>query len=95
MGRTFDRDIKAALTDAGCRFVRAGKGNHEIWWSPVVERHVTVPTNCVSRHTANAVPRLPGRPAAPSSQREAQRRPRAPVGVEPQRRPRLLRQPRH
>ncbi len=55
MGRTFDRDIKAALTEAGCRFVRPGKGSHEIWWSPVVERHVTAPINCVSRHRANAV----------------------------------------
>ena len=60
MGRTFDRDIKAALAEAGCHFVRAAKGSHEIWWSPVVERHVTVPTNCVSRHTASAVLRQAG-----------------------------------
>lgn len=62
MGRTFDRDIKAAPTEAGCHFVRVGKGSHEIWRSPVTERHVTVPTNCVSRHTANAVPRQAGLP---------------------------------
>lgn len=55
MGRTFDRDLMAALTEAGRRFVRPGKGSHEIWWSPVVERHVTAPINCVSRHRANAV----------------------------------------
>jgi hypothetical protein len=30
MPRTFDRDIRAALTEAGCRFVRSGKGSHEI-----------------------------------------------------------------
>lgn len=62
MGRTFDRDIKAALAEAGCRFVRPGKGSHEIWWSRVVGRHVTVPINCVSRHTANAVLRQAGLP---------------------------------
>jgi predicted RNA binding protein YcfA (HicA-like mRNA interferase family) len=62
MGRTFDRDIWAAPTEAGCRFVRPGKGSHEIWWSPIVEKHVTVPANCVSRHTANAVLRQAGLP---------------------------------
>lgn len=60
MGRTFDRDIRAALTEAGCIFVRPGKGSHEIWLSPIVQRHVTVPINCVSRHTANAVLRQAG-----------------------------------
>jgi predicted RNA binding protein YcfA (HicA-like mRNA interferase family) len=62
MARSFDRDIRAALAQAGCRFVRAGKGSHEIWWSPIVARHVTVPTNCVSRHTANAILRQAGLP---------------------------------
>lgn len=62
MGRTFDRDIKAAPAEAGCRFIRPGKGSHEIRWSPIVERHITVPTNCASRHTPNAVLRQAGLP---------------------------------
>ncbi len=28
---TFDRGIRAALAEAGCRFVRPGKGSREIW----------------------------------------------------------------
>lgn len=62
MGRTFDRDIRDTLTEAGCRFERPGKGSHEIWWSPISQRPFTVPTNCVSRHTANAVLRQAGLP---------------------------------
>jgi HicA toxin of bacterial toxin-antitoxin, len=39
----------------GCRFERAGKGDHEIWWSPITKRHVTVDSKIKSRHTANEV----------------------------------------
>jgi hypothetical protein len=35
--------------------VRSGKGSHEIWFSPISERHVTVPRSTKSRHTANEV----------------------------------------
>ena len=62
LGRTFNRDIRVAPTEAGCRSVRSGKGSHEIWWSPIVERHVNVPASCVSRHAANAVLRQAGLP---------------------------------
>lgn len=31
----FEREVKKALEDAGCRFHRQGKGDHEIWYSPV------------------------------------------------------------
>ena len=54
--------IKAALTEAGHGFGRPGEGSHGIWWSLIVERHVAVPTNRVSRHTANAVLRQAGPP---------------------------------
>jgi predicted RNA binding protein YcfA (HicA-like mRNA interferase family) len=30
----FDREIRRLLTQAGCTFVRDGKGSHEIWRSP-------------------------------------------------------------
>jgi hypothetical protein len=31
------------------------KGDHEIWWSPITKRHVTVDSKIKSRHTANEV----------------------------------------
>ena len=39
----------------GCYLVRAGKGSHEIWYSPASNRNVTVPRSTKSRHTANDV----------------------------------------
>ena len=48
-------DLKKRLKDAGCYYARAGKGDHEIWFSPVSGRHITVDANIKSRHTANAV----------------------------------------
>ena len=43
------------LLAAGCRFERAGKGDHEIWFSPITERRFPVDAKIKSRHTANAV----------------------------------------
>lgn len=34
MGDNFTPELKRLLRDAGCRFERAGKGDHEIWFSP-------------------------------------------------------------
>lgn len=55
MVRGFYREIIDALKDAGCSYVRAGKGDHEIWFSPITNRNFTVDRNGLSRHTANAV----------------------------------------
>jgi hypothetical protein len=53
VAKTFDKTLKKLLKDADCHFVRHGK--HPIWYSPVSERHVSVPTRIKSRHTANQV----------------------------------------
>jgi hypothetical protein len=37
-----------------CYFVRQGKGDHEIWFSPIFEKHFVVDGKIKSRHTANA-----------------------------------------
>ena len=55
MAGTFDRELRRLLQDGGCAFVRAAKGSHELWWSPIVQKQITVPQGIVSRHTANAV----------------------------------------
>jgi predicted RNA binding protein YcfA (HicA-like mRNA interferase family) len=55
MPATFDRELRRLLRRAGCSFVRAGKGSHEIWYSPITDRRFPVPVRIVSRHTANAV----------------------------------------
>jgi predicted RNA binding protein YcfA (HicA-like mRNA interferase family) len=43
------------LSDAGCQFRRHGKGDHDIWWSPISGKNVTVDGKIKSRHTANEV----------------------------------------
>jgi hypothetical protein len=39
MPATFNRELRRILTPAGCHFVRPGKGSHEIWHSPIANRH--------------------------------------------------------
>jgi hypothetical protein len=60
MVRGFYAEIVRALKDAGCTLVRSGKGDHEIWYSPITQRNVTVDRGCLSRHTANAVMKQAG-----------------------------------
>ena len=49
----YTRDVKKRLKKAGCHFERQGKGDHEIWYSPLSGRHFTVDNDIKSRHTAN------------------------------------------
>jgi hypothetical protein len=37
MPATFDRELRRLLQRAGCTFARAGKGSHQIWYSPITE----------------------------------------------------------
>ena len=62
MAATFDRELWQLLTRAGCAFVRAGKGSHQIWFSPITGRRFPVPVGIVSRHTANGVLQQAGLP---------------------------------
>ncbi len=59
---SFTPDLKRALLQAGCRFVRPGRGDHEVWFSPVTQVHFVVDGKIKSRHTANAVLRQAGLP---------------------------------
>jgi predicted RNA binding protein YcfA (HicA-like mRNA interferase family) len=51
----FYRELVAILRANGCHSLRTGKGSHEIWFSPIAKRPVTVPRTTKSRHTANDV----------------------------------------
>jgi hypothetical protein len=51
----FAPELKRILLASGCYKVRAGKGDHEIWYCPPSDRNVTVDHKIKSRHTANAV----------------------------------------
>ena len=58
------RELVAILRANGCYLVRRGKGSHEIWYSPINGRHVTVPRSTKSQHTANDVLKQAGLPKA-------------------------------
>jgi len=60
MPQTYGPLIKAKLKDNGCYFARQGKGDHEIWFSPLTNRYLTVDNGTKSRHTANAVMKQAG-----------------------------------
>lgn len=46
--------LKKILKANGCYFVRQGKGDHEIWFSPISQKSFVVDSKIKSRHTANA-----------------------------------------
>lgn len=52
---SYTRTLKRKLREVGCRRVRQGRGDHEIWFSPISGKHFPVDSNIKSRHTANAV----------------------------------------
>lgn len=58
------RELKKLLEAADCRFHRQGKGDHEIWYSPLTRRYFTVDSGVKSRHTANETLKQAGLPKA-------------------------------
>lgn len=56
----YEREIIRLLRDHGCSFVRYGKGDHDIWFSPITGRNITVDGWIKSRHTPNAVMKQAG-----------------------------------
>jgi hypothetical protein len=59
---TFTPKLKEILRAHGCTFERPGRGDHEIWYSPITERRFPVDHKILSRHTANAVLKQAGIP---------------------------------
>ena len=60
MGQGFYAQVIDALKQAGCTFRRHGKGDHEIWYSPISNRTFTVDRGIKSRHLANAIMKQAG-----------------------------------
>lgn len=64
MGQGFYRELTELLKAHGCTFVRAGRGSHEIWFSPITQINITIPRTTESRHTVNKVLKEAGLPKA-------------------------------
>ena len=54
------KKVRKILSEHKCFFVRRGKGDHDIRFSPISQRHITVDTKIKSRHTANAIMKQSG-----------------------------------
>ena len=59
---TYTPRLKEILRAHGCTYERPGRGDHEIWYSPITERRFPVDHKILSRHTANAVLKQAGIP---------------------------------
>jgi predicted RNA binding protein YcfA (HicA-like mRNA interferase family) len=57
---SFEKDVRRILRENGCTLVRYGKGDHEIWYSPLTERNFPVDGKIKSRHTANGIMKQAG-----------------------------------
>lgn len=56
----YEKKVRDILSKNDCYFVRSGKGDHEIWYSPKTKRNFTVDGKIKSRHTANAIMKQSG-----------------------------------
>ena len=51
----FGPKVREWLKENGCEFERPGKGDHEIWYSPLSDHRFPVDKKIKSRHTANGI----------------------------------------
>ena len=58
----YTRELKKLLAEAGCQYVRPGKGDHDIWYSPLTDANFPVDGDIKSRNMANTVLKQAGLP---------------------------------
>ena len=56
----YEKKVKQILIKHGCAFVRRGKGDHDIWHSPITQRNFPVDGKINIRHIANAIMKQTG-----------------------------------
>ena len=56
----YEKLVREILFKNHCTFVRHGKGDHDIWYSPISGKYFTVDGKIKSRHTANAIMKQSG-----------------------------------
>ena len=56
----YEKKVRERRKNNDCYLVRQGKGDHEIWFSPLTKKNVTVDGKIKSRYTANAIMKQSG-----------------------------------
>ena len=51
----YEKKVRKILHENGCHLVRHGKGDHDIWYSPITSLPITVDGEIKSRHVANDI----------------------------------------
>ena len=49
----YSRDVRDLLSKYGCYFKRHGKGDHDIWYSPITNRNIIVDGKIKKKGSAN------------------------------------------
>ena len=56
----YEKKVRDELTKHGCYFLRRGKGDHDMWYSPEKDHSFPVAAKIKSRHTANGIMKQAG-----------------------------------
>jgi ubiquinone biosynthesis protein Coq4 len=56
----YEKKVRQILRDKGCYFVRRGKGDHDIWHSPLTGKNFPVDGEIRIRHVANGIMKQAG-----------------------------------
>jgi hypothetical protein len=56
----YEKQVREILLQNGCTFKRHGKGDHDVWYSPLSNQSFPVDGKIKSRHIANLVMKQAG-----------------------------------
>jgi YcfA-like protein. len=56
----YEKVVRKILEENGCCFIRRGKGDHSIWYSPITNQNFPVDGKIKSRHIANVIMKQSG-----------------------------------
>ncbi len=56
----YEKKVREILSENGCKFLRHGKGDHDIWYSPITNKNFPVDGKIKSRHIANDIMKQSG-----------------------------------
>jgi TPP-dependent indolepyruvate ferredoxin oxidoreductase alpha subunit len=56
----YEKKVRQILAEKGCYFIRHGKGDHDVWYSPLSNQTFPVDGEIKSRHLANAIMKQAG-----------------------------------
>jgi len=56
----YEKRVREMLKANGCYFLRRGKGDHDIWYSPITNQNFPVDGKIKSRHIANTIMKQSG-----------------------------------